>query len=236
MHARMANKTVEPRMSMFAPDTRLFRPDADLLLVFLSGNGVVFLEPTMDSWYRGSIPYMSGRIGYTNPYARSKTLYRPDEAASPMGCIQQYQYCNAELECGELASFYDSITAAAPFLNSSFEEIGGYVNVSGRTPSHFSWFQQVLSDGYDFAKLLNTLGAASLVSYRNSENGYFGRIPSNQWKLDVTHWWTTLLAAKQAAFVSAAHGPTDPLLFQDTLRPENEYMEQLCRNQVRLHT
>lgn len=220
---------------MFAPNTRLFRPDADSLLVFLSGNGVPFFEPTMDPWYRGFIPYANGTSGYIIPHDWNNTVYRPDEAASPMGCLERYQYCNAERKCGELASFHDAITAAAPFLNASSEEIDGYANVSGRASSQFSWFQSIIHNAYDLAPLLESLGAASLASRSNFEAGYVGRIPSNQWQLDVTHWWATLLAATQAAFVSAASGPTDPSLFQSTFRPENEHMEQLCRNQVRLH-
>lgn len=220
---------------MFTPDTRLFRPDADLLLVFLSGNGVAFFEPTMDPWYRGSIPYANGTSDHVGgPNGWSKTLYRPDEAASPMGCIERHQFCNAERKCGELASFYDAITTAAPFLNLSKEWIYGYGNVSGWTSAHFSWFLLIISNAYDLSMLLSYLGVASLVSHRSFETG-FGPLPSNQWQLDATYWWTTLLAGTQAAFVSAAHGPTDPLLFQFTLRLENKYMEQLCRNQVRLH-
>lgn len=235
MYANTANNTVRPVFSSFVPDHRLFRPDADLYLIFLSGNGVAFYEPTNDPWYRGSIPWMEIKeVGYNITDEWSKTVYRPDEAASPMGCIQQYQYCNADHECGELASFYDAMATAAPFFDIPLEVIGGYANASGQTASQFTWFELIIYSSYDLMSLLIDLGATSLVSRRNFELGYLGRIPSDQWKLDVTHWWTTLLAAKQAAFVSAAHGPTDPVLLQNMISPNDVHMGHLCRNQVRL--
>lgn len=237
MNANTANQTVRPVFSSFVPDPRLFRPDADMYLIFLSGNGVMFYEPTDDPWYRGSIPYMKIKeVGYNITDEWSKTVYRPDEAASPMGCIQQYQYCNAAHECGELASFYDAMATAAPFFDIPLEVIGGYANVTGQTASRFTWFEIIMYSSYDLLAVLIDLGAASLVSRRNFELGRLGQIPSNQWKLDVTHWWTTLLAAKQAAFVNAAHGPTDPLLHQNMFSPDEVQMGYLCRNQVRLPT
>lgn len=235
MHANIANKTLRPALSTFSPDPKLFRPDADLYLMFLSGNGVAFHEPTMDLWYRGSIPWTDiMSIGYDGTSRFNLTVYRPDEAASPMGCIQQYQYCNAEHKCGELASFYDAIKTAAPFFNTSLEAILGFANVSGQKSSQFYWFKTIMSSSYDLIALLRILGVAALDSRRNFELGFLGHIPTNQWKLDVTQWWTTMLVAKQAAFVNAAHGPTDPLLRQNMIISENEHMESLCHNQVRL--
>lgn len=221
---------------MFTPDSRLFRPDADLSLIFLSGNGVAFYEPTNDPWYRGSVPWLEVKNEEDNvPGQWKRTVYRPDEAASPMGCIQQYQYCNSKHKCGQLASFYDAVTTAAPFFDTPIEAFGGYAQTSGQTSSHFSWFETIIYSSYQLLALLNGLGSASLASRRNFQLGYVWKIPSNQWKLDVMHWWTTLLAAKQAAFVIAAHGPMDPLLHQNMILPENEFMQQLCRNQVRTY-
>lgn len=225
MYAFTANKTA---VSLFVPDPGLFRPDADLYLIFLSGNGVAFYEPTNDPWYRGTIPWAIVGNGWR------KTVYRPDEAASPMGCIQQYQYCNADHKCGELASFYDALATAVSFFDTPLEVVGGYANASGQTSQQFDWFEEIIYSSYNLGSLLAELGAASLMSRRNFESGYIGQIADDQWKLDVTHWWTILLAAKQAAFVNAAHGPTDPLLFHSTVSPNDDHMGSLCRNQVRL--
>ncbi|KAJ0110219.1 hypothetical protein J7T55_000651 [Diaporthe amygdali] len=235
MYQITANKTVDDTASIFAPDPRLFRPDADLLLIFLSGNGVTFYEPTNDPWYRGFVPW--GEVhGVSGAREWTKNVYRPDEAASPLGCIQQQQYCNAEHKCGELASFYDSMTTAAPFFDTPLEVIKWPTNVSSQTSSQFSWFEDIIASTYELRALLTGLGTASLASRRDFQLGFMAQIPTNQWKLDVTHWWATELAGVQAAFVNAAHGPIDPSLFQNTGRPSNKYMESLCHNQKILST
>lgn len=237
MHATIANKSLQAVYSSFIPDPRLFRSDADLYLIFLSGNGVSFYEPTEDPWYRGSVEWTKSRqMGYNNTDEWIKTIYRPEEAASPMGCIQQYQYCNAELKCGELTSFYDAKTTAAHLFDTPLEVIQGYAKASGRISSQFSWFRSITYSYYDPLELISALGSASLVSRRSFDSGSLSDIPNDQWKLEVTHWWTTLLAAAQAAFVRAANGPPDIALRYSTTFPENEYMEDLCRNQVRLVT
>lgn len=223
--------TIWPDASFFAPDPRLFRPDADMYLIFLSGNGVAFYDPTNDPWYRGFVPWKEvNTLAYEDNI--NMTVYRPDEAASPMGCIQQWQYCNAEHKCGELASYYDAVTTAAPCLNTSLEAALGYADVSGQTSSQFAYFGAIMYSAQDLITILRVLGVAALDSSRQFESGFVGPIPSDQWKLDVTHWWTTMLAAKQAAFVNAAHGTKDPALLNTTAYPGNEYMEELCHSQV----
>lgn len=123
LDANTANATVWKKVSAFDPDPRLFRPGADLYLIFLSGNGVYFEGPTDDPWYRGFIP--GNTIHFASNTEETRTVYRPDEAASPMGCIQQYQYCNADRQCGELTSFTDAMASAAPLLNTTLEMIWG---------------------------------------------------------------------------------------------------------------
>lgn len=213
---------------MFEPDPRLFRPDADLYLIFLSGNGVGFYDPTEDPWYRTFIPWKN-TTAIANDVAGQwyKTVYRPEEAASPMGCIQQHQYCNAEHECGELGSSYDAQKTAANLFGT---QLNG--NTSGQALSEYNWFQTIIYSSYDIMAIIKNLGTASLASRGYFNGGYMSQISNEQWKLDVTHWWATLMALKQSAFVNTAQGPKDPSLQQDTLRPDDKYMEALCRNQV----
>ncbi|KAK2597555.1 hypothetical protein N8I77_012334 [Diaporthe amygdali] len=229
------NKTaIYPGFGNFVPDPMLFRPDADLHLIFLSGNGVAFYEPTMDPWYRGFVPW--GKVRNYEPSGQwTKNVYRPDEAASPLGCIQQYQWCNAEHKCGELSSFHDARNTAAPFFDTPLEALDGYWDISGQKSSQWAWLEYIIYSAADL-RILHQLGAASLASRRNFGMGYMSQIPPDQWKIDVTYWWATLMAATQAAFVNAVHGPKDPSLLQMTLRPLNKYMESLCHNQKILST
>lgn len=230
--AQIANSTVFLEQWNFNPDLRLFRPDADLYLIFLSGNGVYFDKPTYDPWYRGYAP--GGEFYESNSMEEDNyTAYRPLEAASPLGCIQQYQYCNANRQCGDLASFTDAMATATEFFNTSQEILWERSpNVSCLASSRFAWFERIISTSLDLKSMLQNLGSASLASRQYYKSGHMSTVPENQWKLDVTHWWATLMAAKQAAFLNAAHGPTDQEIWNFTATPDNSYMEDICHNQV----
>ena len=115
-------------MGDFLADDDLFRPDGDVYILFLSGNGVGFLENTTDDWYQATSPWPAVRIGLTIANG-SRSLYRPNEAASPLGCVDRWQFCNPALpalpedgddgdqRCTPLYSFSDAVTAALPLFN-----------------------------------------------------------------------------------------------------------------------
>jgi hypothetical protein len=97
--------------------------DGDILMVFLSPNGVVFSQATDDEWYRANV---SG--GYVAlPDSPDAQVYWLDEAASPMGCVKQWQWCNLGLpqdhRCGPLASYYDAVYGAASLFNLTSKDL-----------------------------------------------------------------------------------------------------------------
>lgn len=234
MTADTVNGNVSKTLSNFFPIPELFRPDADLFLIFLSGNGVNFWEQTDDPWYRGNVTGTTA-LHHMYGYIENHTVYRPEEAASPMGCIQQYQYCNADFKCGNLASDSDAIVSAAPLFNTTLEETRGNTNVSGPVSSRFAWFHKIMSTSYELNSLITGFGSKFLESRVHLSEGYMGILPNNQWQLDVTHWWAILLAAKQAAFVNAARGPTDKSILESKFisSPKHPYEEEMCNSQVR---
>jgi hypothetical protein len=77
-----------------------------------------------DDWYcvtaLGPIRSMGGSNGTTKSYI-------PEDAASPLGCVSQYQFCNlvpAEVSrYGPLASSNNAIRGATLFFNSTPEEM-----------------------------------------------------------------------------------------------------------------
>ena len=96
--------------STFTPIDELLRSDGDLVLMFLSGNGVYFYEKSNDPWYRATRDNGNG-------------IYQTDVAASPLGCVQQFQFCDGGSKCGTLASLVDAAADAAPL----FMLVGMYV-------------------------------------------------------------------------------------------------------------
>ena len=207
------------------------------MIVFLSGNGVVFNKRTADDWYRATVPYRRIRYASTGGYDQG---YRPESAASPLGCVQQYQWCNPSLPkdeaCGPLASEADAYMAAAHLFNVTDEEIAPEKDRdSSRSPRGSAMVWGYLIQAYNPYVLYELLSQTKSKALSSSDR-LFGSIAmelaDDQWKLDVTKWWNTLRAAQQASYVNTVRGPVDPGF--DALRysPVNDYENAFCASQV----
>lgn len=216
------------------PIPELYQADADLTLMFLVGNGVVFLERNDDPWYRGGAPGPNWTV--TSDSTETHPGFYPEEAASPLGCLQQFQFCNADEDhCGPLSGFLDAQVQSAPFFNISKEDFvnSGYAT-DNPTAERYDWVISIL--GYLSSNVDGTvarLSAFSLASQQYMAGGFMGAIPTNQWQVDVEHWFATWLAAVQASVVDVAVGPSDEALRPYTLAATSPYVQEtLCNNQV----
>ncbi|PHH89538.1 hypothetical protein CDD83_5824 [Cordyceps sp. RAO-2017] len=212
----------------FEPIPQLQRPDGDLNLYMLSGNGIVFSNPSDDIWYRIT-------------YGYSENFWRPQEAASPLACLMQTQLCNFKGRCGPLASFTDAIVGAASLSSSDpirFEADGVSIDLSdsfrlSRSAQRFFWLANVLQSvltspisGLEGPK------AEDLMSMKTKVLGVTFSLASNAWQTDMTHLWAIFLARFQAAFVLFAAGATDPdrsALVEDA--PDLVPVREWCNNQ-----
>lgn len=234
------NGATDDTQSEFHPIPDLFRPDGDIILAFLSGNGVTFLTKTEDDWYRGIVPETDySYSGQADGNWTTKTFYRPDAAASPMGCLQQYQFCNPALpdavKCGPLTGWMDAELGSAHLFGMTKEEFldDDYVP-SDEAPSQWLWLLYVLAQsGASLANVLETLQGQALASTAYLAEGMMAEIPYNQWQFDAMHWWATWLASIQAGVVDIAYGPTNPIYNPFRYEPFNSHVEQMCNSQVR---
>lgn len=228
--SRVANGTYTNN-SHFVPIPQLSVPDADLLLIFLSSDGIMFLNQTDDPWYRATVPGGS----YQFDGAVKQSFYVPDEAASPLGCVERFQYCNSSKNCGKLASFIDSTVSALTLFHIDPDDVMSGVYETQRldaTARRFEMFQATLADSQDTSALLIALGPSSLLSLQHLMQGVMGTLPNNQWQLDVSHWFAVRLASIQAAFVNMARGPTDKTLLPYVETIGDEVQRVMCNNQV----
>lgn len=231
--SRFANGTVWLDQSHFVPIPQLYVSDADLLVAFLSPEGILFLNQTYDPWYRATVPGASFR--YVQGDARR--LYIPDEAASPMGCVQRYQYCNSSKKCGSLASLVDALTSVSTLFHLPSGYIWSTADFSHQldaTAKRFAMFQSilVLQGATGLLELLSVLGPSSLLASQHLSQSLMGPLPDNQWQLDVSHWFAIILASMQASSVNTARGPTDEALLPYFVTIEDEYQREMCNNQV----
>ncbi|KAK8060826.1 Cation diffusion facilitator family metal ion [Apiospora saccharicola] len=155
--------------STFDPDPDIVAQDGDVSLFFLSGNGVGFESPSNDDWYQVTVPGGDRNlVGKPGEKAESKYWYRSREAASPLGCVEQYQWCRdpAAGQCGNLSGLLDALYSAAPWFDLTIEDINSDRPIlPSKLASLFQWVYLVLFDhGAMITNLIETLGPTSIVS------------------------------------------------------------------------
>ncbi|KAK7985794.1 hypothetical protein PG996_004965 [Apiospora saccharicola] len=219
-------------LSLFTPDPVVIEPDGDVSLFFLSGNGVYFATPG-DDWYRATVPNARFHSFSGN---ESADTYRPDEAASPLGCIEQYQWCRdpAQGQCGNLEGSTDSQISAAPWFNVTRKELEPDRPVSQTKLGSiiiWAWYALSIDSGDNLGIIINKMGAASLASQEFLSQGLMWCLRKNQWQIDVTQWWNLRLAGFQAKFVNTAQGSKNSSIRPFMIPPANAYEWEVCRNQ-----
>ncbi|KAK7997466.1 acetylxylan esterase precursor, partial [Apiospora arundinis] len=230
----------KPRMTgTFIPRKELQRPDGDIEIIFLSGNGVAFDRRMADDWYRATVPFHNLTRTTTSDILQG---YIFETAASPLGCVRQWQWCNPSLPkdqaCGPLASYSDSYTAAAHLFGITDKEMEGF-RESSRSPvgSALIW-GHLISNHHPF--LLYQFLSASRSSFLSSEDRLYGAamtgLPDDQWKQDVIKWWNTILATRQLSYIYTVRGPSEPEFDAMRLNAVNDYENTFCESQKVLST
>ncbi|KAK0614802.1 hypothetical protein DIS24_g11914 [Lasiodiplodia hormozganensis] len=224
--ASSSNGTLSPD-SDFSPRPSIARDNADVVLFFLSANGIIFIANTTDDWYRAT--RIAGRVHRGNNTDSTFAVYEQDEAASPLGCVQQEQFCNPSLpegkRCTPLTGNWDVYDKAAALF-------GGNDDEENSSANRLWW---AFETGFETALLhgvVRKLATRSLVSKFGLSNGVQGPLPDNQWQLEVELWHNTVLAIIQENFVAAARGQSeDPRLDKIFMGPDSPEAESMCRNQ-----
>lgn len=161
--------------------------------------------------------------------------YQPDEAASPMACLQQFQFCDAsKTRCGPLSSWGDAQIGAGDLFGLNMLTDGPGSTLENDRASRFYWLVSLFSYSVPgLGNVLLRLGASSLASTRKLYAGLMGPLPNDQWQSDVMQWWATYLAGIQGGVVSAAVGPDDPSVDHLRIKPYNKWIQdKFCDNQV----
>ncbi|KAI0855475.1 hypothetical protein F4860DRAFT_521493 [Xylaria cubensis] len=227
---RQNNSDPDPVKNQYTIIPDLFRPDGDLSIIFLEGNGVYFNQRMDDDWYRAIIPGNLSTV-FVNG---TQEYYTPDEAASPLGCLAQYQFCHAE-QCGPLASFNDAIVESAPSFNSTADEIQPGQQATGNLPAmNLIWIASILNfASTDATTVINKLGPLSLSSQSTFSSGIqFVTSQQDQWKQDTENWFNITLAGLQLIVLNVVLRPDDPELEQIILPPADYFQMAMCDSQT----
>ncbi|KAF2727856.1 hypothetical protein EJ04DRAFT_505057 [Polyplosphaeria fusca] len=204
--------------SNFQPIPELQVNGSDLLLFFLSADRVGYVGEVNDPWY--SAHRSSGQVRSSGTGDDMAETYERDEAASPLGCVSQFQVCvpvgNGKKECSPLAGFnnQDSIE-----------------NLTEKQSNMNLWILFSSIAPYTVSEIVSFLGADSLTSTYTLDNNMQMPLPDNQWQLDVQRWFDITLAAMQQAAVDTAVGPSNPEVLKVYTRPNTTTEKYYCKNQ-----
>ncbi len=172
----------------------------------------MFLEPCDDPWYSAH------RIEEYD----SRLIYRSDDPVRVLGCLDQIQYCNPSLEpslrCGPLAAFSRASDLSRPLWGTEQQRTiyDWHRNSSEAIPSQF----------------LAWLGTLALTSQQLKLGSTQGKLPDNQWQLEVEHWFNSALARLQHQPLEVAIGPSNEEMRAFTRPPETPEERLLCQNIV----
>lgn len=148
-----------------------------------------------DDWYRATTRSNTVMANLdTNGSNWKEPGYMSDEAASPLGCIQQQQWCNLaypkDRGCGPLAGHLDSVYGEGPLFNLTDEDMDkDSPTPTGAAATRMNW-HALMTFAHPVA-IINTLrhlGPKSLISQTKLYAGVQFPLPRNQWQLDVANW------------------------------------------------
>lgn len=192
-----------------------------MFIVFLSTNRYPFVGNSSDIWYSANTPVPDEDAKWT-----TVPLYQSNEAASPLGCAEQHQYCNPSLPDGEnctpLFGSVENVNFSMLWPDYSEFHIAG-------------WFANVPTSLDTRTMMITSMvKAESLDSHSGNGWGLQGKIADDQWQLDVQKWHNISLARIQQRFVDTTTGSSDPTLREMLYPPPDEdYRAQSCQSQVR---
>ncbi|KAI2615186.1 hypothetical protein GGR54DRAFT_632289 [Hypoxylon sp. NC1633] len=233
--SRIKDRIIEPDISDFMPIGPLSQTDADVYIFLLSGNGVVHEGPLSDDWYQISPIPSNVVVGAANASFVTKA-FLPLEPASPLGCVDQYQFCSTEYYegtsgCGPLASLRDAAVGAAPFFDTGHADFWGNIQSGEPKEGRAAWFMYFVSRfliiPLDLAGTFGKMGSAALISQRTIKGSYQGPLVPNQWQLDISHVWNITMASRQAVFIDLLNVPK----IQYWINFTTPTLQALCQNQ-----
>lgn len=218
-------ETAEDNMG-FKPITDFDRPDADLLLVFLSARGMYYVQPVDDPWFSAHVGDARGQLSGPALSENHFKGYLQDEPASPLGCALQAQVCNPNL----------SEDKKCQPLRGGFENFSNSIDLwpDAVSKAVLSWIFNIIKARHvPISEVLSSEGP-SVLSARFSQAGDSPvRLPADQWKRELAYWMKASMASLQGIFVEAAIGVKDGPLLPMSRPPTNKEERQVCASQVR---
>ncbi|CAN9186957.1 unnamed protein product [Alternaria alternata] len=199
------------------PELNQTNDEADLTLLALSTNDVIFEQLVTDPWYSATTEVESQEAGQA-------LRYFSDHPASFVGCKVQHQWCEPnENRCTQLAAFNKVALEAQTLSYSAVQNASVYA---------MTW---ALNMAPSIETIVDRLGVSALTSRYTLNYGIQGPLSTNQWQTEIQHLHSTSLAALQRMTVEQASGPNDRSVKRFFIPPDND-MERKARCQQKVRS
>ena len=167
-------------VSTFQPIPQLRRPDANLVMVFMSKN-TGFIQRIDDPWFTATVPRVVSFL-QSGGRVQNITTYYPDDPVSVMGCLEQSAWCNvANGKCTSLTG-----TLSSPATEAAL----AHLDLNPRQTATLNRLWPALLD-VSIYNIIQYLGGTSLLAtqYSSPNAAASSSLPSNQWILELAHWF-----------------------------------------------
>jgi hypothetical protein len=213
-----ANVTVS-----WTPIPELVAPDADISVIFLAGNNVLFNARLDDPWF--SAGHNEDPVEFGSALGTTSG-YLSDDPARALACAQRYQFCNSSMPQDQGASCTPllSMEAAVKASQDLFPQ--------AKDNEKFSWSAyeiQQLARG--LTDIIGALKSGSLLARGSLAYELQDTLPDNQWELELQHWFKFTLAELQRTILDQATGPADAYARQFYIPPTLAGEREVCNSQ-----
>ncbi|KAI0972038.1 hypothetical protein F4678DRAFT_479021 [Xylaria arbuscula] len=226
--ATYASGRLDPSSS-FDPIPALKSSGGNIFIFFLSSNGILFSEKTLDPWYQAT--HKLGTIGFVTSNNLSKggliDIYGQDFPGSPLACTEKRQICTATPDSTQ-QNHCTLLGAEADTWNEAFTNATDQSSVD-RLDWSISTLESYIQGG--IGQIVAVLGAQSLLSRRSLDQGIQGPLSDDQWKFDLSYWQNIQMASWSKGLVESAKGLPSSYSESWIRRPVNKAEVQLCHNQ-----
>lgn len=206
-HPALGGRDAEPLL--WHPIDALHTNDAEMTMLFLVPNGVLYWEPCDDPWFTAH-----------QEVTEEITSYSSDLWVSPMACKQQFEICGlssrGNRQCTGLVARLDLPDAI--------------LKLDLNLAQQFTFIRISLAIGNTMLRgLIRTRKQNALRAQDTVVDLYQNYLPRDQWTQEISGWFHTGLSMIQHA---VAEYPTGPAHAAEVRGPNSTYEEAMCWNQI----
>ena len=203
------------------PELNANKPGEVVFLVFVSANGVNYIEQVDDDLFSAHQP--ASAIQDINELNQGDIpVFHADQPTAALGCVTRLDLWNPYRNLSTPLLLIDTVDRVFQSLQLNERQ--------------FNTMDLILTawEGMDCTvqgALTNPTTTSLLVRNKLSSTRV-GPLPSDQWQREVTHWQATALARLQRGLLEQFTGPSDPSMDRYVNTTRNADQKELCKTQV----